>query len=550
MDFKKHLLALLLFSLICLGFFFINLDDFFVSDDFDWVHLTANSDKPITSYFFSNYHGENQGGSYRPLMNLAFWVDYNLWNLNPLGYHLNNLTFYILTAWLIYLIVHKLSCRHSKRRLLAIISGTIFCLTPNHAEVAIWLSGRGDVISTFFYLLAFYTYINFRDSKKKGLLAVSLISFCLSLLAKEIAITLPALILIYEVFRASRDKLKANFKVILYPAVYALIVLVFFIIRYLAIGLTTGYYASDQLSFTLSKSYSMLLNLFSDSLLFFQTRLEFVYFFQNKHLIFLVALALLIYLSIKLFKKHQLEISFWWTFYFISMIPVAGLLFGIVNDEGERYNYLPSVAFSVILAMIIVKFFRKKLIFYPLLIITLSYFGYQTVQKSLAWQTASEVSKQIINDLPKVVSWDKASEEQIIAFALPDSYKGAHLLRNGFREGLELLYPGKDFNLTLLPISLLLDKDNLGRENIDWQIIEDGLFGTSVDGNFIVTSHLARKENDDYYFELWNYNYQNYTADTVKIKFKGEFLEKIKSRKTYFVTFNKGRLISLPLLID
>ncbi|MDQ1274196.1 MAG: hypothetical protein QG591_2826 [Planctomycetota bacterium] len=58
----------------------------------------------FTSYYFTAA-GEL---SYRPLVTLTYFIDYTLWHLNPLGYHLTNLLLHCLNAVFV-LLTHPLT---------------------------------------------------------------------------------------------------------------------------------------------------------------------------------------------------------------------------------------------------------------------------------------------------------------------------------------------------------------------------------------------------------------------------------------------------------
>ena len=74
--YKLHLWILLGLIILNLAFFALNLNDFFASDDFDWLHLTQFSEQSITDYFTVNYYGQRgEGCSYRPMVNFIFWFN-------------------------------------------------------------------------------------------------------------------------------------------------------------------------------------------------------------------------------------------------------------------------------------------------------------------------------------------------------------------------------------------------------------------------------------------------------------------------------------------
>ncbi|MFC1598834.1 hypothetical protein ACFL2U_02395, partial [Patescibacteria group bacterium] len=244
--YKFHILVLLGLIIVNFAVFAINLNDFFVSDDFDWLSLTQNSDQPIWQYFTSNYYGEQGvGGSYRPMFNLVFSLNNGLFGLNPLPYHLTNLIFHIGVCFLVYLLVLQLFADYKEKNKIAVLAAVFFSILPNHAEAVVWIAAIGDPMASFFYLLGFYLYLLYRQKKSFVCLLVSLLSFILALLTKEIAVTLPLLILVWELYEAI-TKNKFSLKNILFHHLgYWLILVLYFVIRYAAIGLIWGYYATE-----------------------------------------------------------------------------------------------------------------------------------------------------------------------------------------------------------------------------------------------------------------------------------------------------------------
>jgi len=547
---KEQVIIFLLLITVNIGFYALNINDFFVSDDFDWVHLTRYSEKSLLSYFGANYYGQiNQGGSYRPIINLSFWLDNEIWGLNPIGYHLTNIIFYIATAWLIFLLVLLLFKNQKNKKWIAFLSALFFSLMPNHAEVAIWISGRCDAIATFFYLLSFYLFLLFKNKKKFLYFYLSLAIFIFSLLSKEIAITLPAVILLYELFilyQNKQIKFKNLIKSIFYPIIYGILVVLFFIVRYLSTGLFIGYYGENNFSFSFSRIYLMFLNLISDSLFFLTARLKFVNFFEHKELLFLGTVLFIIFLLIKIILKYRQELIFWFLFYFISMIPVINLIFGVLTDDGERFNYFPSVAVVIILAVLLIYVKEKigKYLFYVLLSFLLVYFGYFTIQKSLIWNKASQISKKIVYDLPKVININSQNPEGVIVFSIPDNYCGAHLFRNGFYQAVRLFYPTYDLDAIILRNYLNLNKNNFDKKIVDWQSIRNGFLGQSIFGDAIFNSY-QHKDYPELYFDLLEYNKKISVSSKMKIIFKPEFMSQKSNKRIYFIVYNEGKLVDL-----
>ena len=116
----------------------------FIWDDDDYVtdNLLLHSLKGLWQIWFV----PGATPQYYPLSFTSFWVDYHLWKLNPLGYHLTNILFQAINAILLWTVLRRLRVRG------AWLAAAIFAVHPVNVESVAWITERKNVLAGFFYL--------------------------------------------------------------------------------------------------------------------------------------------------------------------------------------------------------------------------------------------------------------------------------------------------------------------------------------------------------------------------------------------------------------
>jgi protein O-mannosyl-transferase len=150
----------------------------------------------LTSLLAAHFWAEVGEAShyYRPLITLTFFLDMQVWGLNPFGFHLTNVLAHVAAT----LTVLAVARRTLDGELAAAIGALVFALHPLHTESVAFVSGRTDVIATLFFLASLLAYDRGPDRGRQGLRLWSLGAYLLALLAKEVAITLPAVLILWD----------------------------------------------------------------------------------------------------------------------------------------------------------------------------------------------------------------------------------------------------------------------------------------------------------------------------------------------------------------
>lgn len=176
-----------------------SLDGYFLADDFGFIRIFH--DRPLRD-FLSLFTRDWSSGLWghpldeiRPVIALSYRLDSFLWGLRPLGYHLTSVAFHALSVVLVFLIARQVT---GGRACLGLLAGLLFAFNPTHVESVAWVAARVDIMSATFYLASFYLFLLFRARGDGRWWALSLAAFALALFSKELTVTLPFVLLAYD----------------------------------------------------------------------------------------------------------------------------------------------------------------------------------------------------------------------------------------------------------------------------------------------------------------------------------------------------------------
>ncbi|MEK8015915.1 MAG: tetratricopeptide repeat protein [Candidatus Parabeggiatoa sp.] len=331
----------------------------------------------FTGFYAANWH---------PLSWLSHAIDYALFGLNPWGHHLVNIIIHGLNTLLLFgLVIVLISFKPSsdnvtqflpinnKTLLIAGIAAILFGIHPQHVESVVWVAERKDVLCLFFILLTLSSYVFYSAAlvSKARLFwyASALFCFVLALLAKPMAVTLPVILLLMDVYPLNRTHLTAlrqrehvSYKMLIIEKIP------FFMFTGVSIILTLMAQSQGGIASLESMGLPMrFLNAFNSLIVYiskflFPISLSPFYplpAYTSFHeyypgLIAAFAVFFITFLCGFLWYKKKYYWLIAWLFYLITLAPVIGIIQVGNQAAADRYVYLPTIPFYILLGVGIV----------------------------------------------------------------------------------------------------------------------------------------------------------------------------------------------------
>ena len=145
----------------------------------------------FSSFYAANWH---------PLTWLSHMADVSLFGMDLGAHHLVNVALHGAVSVLLYALVIALLARRDA----ALAAAMLFLVHPQHVESVAWLAERKDLLCALFYLAALLAYVRFARAPSRWRMVTVLVLYALALLSKPMAVTLPVVLLILDVWPLGR----------------------------------------------------------------------------------------------------------------------------------------------------------------------------------------------------------------------------------------------------------------------------------------------------------------------------------------------------------
>jgi Flp pilus assembly protein TadD len=127
--------------------------------------------------------------NYWPLTFTAYWLQFKMWGLNPIGFHVVNIAVHAISALLLWRILVRLRLPG------AMFAAAIFALHPVNVESVAWISQLKGLLSLMLALVSVLLFLAYERQGGWWRWALAIGAFALSTLAKGMVITLPLVLL-------------------------------------------------------------------------------------------------------------------------------------------------------------------------------------------------------------------------------------------------------------------------------------------------------------------------------------------------------------------
>lgn len=394
----------------------------------------------FTEDTFTGYFGNDKsivaGGRYRPMSQLTFMIEFQLFgqkikqqigdvqdyaNLHnpaheklfnrsflPVVNHFMNVAYFILLCLLLYEVLSKIFQKYNGQKWyqsLAFLAVVLFALHPLHTEAVANVKGRDEIFAMLGATAALWCSLQYVDKRKWWYLVLSFLSITFALFSKENAITYLAVVPLTLFFYQNENLKKSDYITTLIPVALGSI---FFIwVRSKVLG---GMMPADETNNILNNPYvnstkaqEIATVLFTWAMYFklliiphplthdyYPHQIAITDFSNPIVWMVIVACVALVVVALCNLKKRSV-IAYGILFFIITFSITSNLLFNIGTFMNERFVFIPSLGFTLILGYVLYLLGDSKVVGFQkisvaLLAVVGLLYGIKTFTRNFVWK--------------------------------------------------------------------------------------------------------------------------------------------------------------------
>jgi Tfp pilus assembly protein PilF len=343
-----------LFASVCLILGLITLalywpcwkNNFISVDDFSYITLNPHvTDGRIVDNLKWAFTSTDQA-NWHPLTWISHMVDCRLFGLVPGAHHMMNVLFHIANTLLLLLLLKDATGAFWRSAIVA----ALFAWHPMHVESVCWAAERKDVLSTFFWLLSLLAYVRYTRQKSVVFYLLALVFFAAGLMSKPMVVTLPFVLCLLDWWPLNRCTRQNLVRLAVEKLPFFALTIGASLITYLAQRSGGALWHLPWLERTGIVAVAYILYV---SKLICPLNLAFPY----AHAVsaptlwpYLAILLLVLWSGLAWFKaKSQPYFIVGWLYFLGTLVPAIGIVKVGSQTMADRYVYIPSIGFFVII---------------------------------------------------------------------------------------------------------------------------------------------------------------------------------------------------------
>jgi tetratricopeptide (TPR) repeat protein len=310
------------------------------------------------------------GANWHPITWMSHMLDCQCFGLKPGGPHAINLLLHAANSVLLFLVLKRMTNALWRSAMVA----ALFAWHPLHVESVAWIAERKDVLSALFWILTLWAYCNYVRKRGVARYVLTLWLFILGLMAKPMVVTLPFVLLLLDWwplgrFQSKPARPKTADDGIKSPRLILLEKLPFL---FLAAGSCVLTLVAQQRGGAISSfaRVPMTARLANSSLdylryagkMFWPVDLSIIYPLVAGWQKWEIAAAAAFIIAVSAGTVFCVRTRpYWivgWLWYLGTLLPVIGLVQVGSQSMADRYTYIPSIGFSIMVCWGVCDFTR------------------------------------------------------------------------------------------------------------------------------------------------------------------------------------------------
>lgn len=300
----------------------------------------------------------------------------------------------------------------------SLLAALLFAIHPQHVESVSWISGRKDLLCALFYFSAIIAYIHmqYSDNKRMWTNFVSLFYVC-ALMSKSMAVTFPLLVMLLDVyplrrFRYENSGSKYILQLLNKKVMYIFLALAVTVITIITQTPNITGVEEQNLALRISNAahnyFYYIYSIFLPNVLIPYHPLT----SDNDNISFQLLLPIILFIVLVsvcwyLYKKRNKHTLFIFLAYLILLLPAIGLVHVGHAARADRYAYLPTSIFYIIVAIVFMKVLKSSITkqwtrftVYGVLGGICAYLAFFTYHYNSVWANDKSVWQEVVDRRP------------------------------------------------------------------------------------------------------------------------------------------------------